>query len=71
MTGYHEQRAVLRDGEADMEIEVRGGVECDDGTTGYEVTIRPCVRVAGDGVRVMRVTAETWRSWVRAVGRLR
>lgn len=25
MSGYYEQRAVLRDGEADVEIEVRGG----------------------------------------------
>lgn len=71
MSAYHEQRAVLRDGEADVEIEVRGGVECDDGSTGYEVTIRPCVRAAGEQPRVMRVTAETWRAWTRAVGRLR
>lgn len=71
MSAYHEQRAVLRDGEADVEIEARGGVECDDGSMGYEVTVRPVVRADGERTRVMRVTAETWRAWTRAVGRLR
>jgi len=71
MSGYYEQRAVLRDGDADVEIEVRGGMEQDDGSMGYEVTVRPCVRAAGERERVMRVTAEQWRAWVRAVGRLR
>jgi hypothetical protein len=70
MTAYHEQRAVLRDCDADVEIEVRGGVECDDGSLGYEITVRPVVRAAGERERVMRVTVETWRAWVRAVGRL-
>lgn len=71
MSAYHEQRAVLRDGEADVEVEVRGGVECDDGSMGYEVTVRPVVPVDGERPRSMRVTVETWRAWTRAVGRLR
>lgn len=70
MSGYHEQRAVLRDGEADVEIEVRGGMEQDDGSIGYEITVRPCVRAAGERERVMRVPAHQWRAWVRAAGRL-
>jgi hypothetical protein len=70
VTAYHEQRAVLRDNDADVEIEVRGGVECDDGSMGYEIAVCPVVRAAGERERVMRVTVETWRAWVRAVGRL-
>lgn len=70
MSAYHEQRAVLRDGEADVEIEVRGGMEQDDGSMGYEVAVRPCVRAAGERELVMRVPVDVWRAWVRAAGRL-
>jgi hypothetical protein len=70
MSAYHEQRAVLRDCDADVEIEVRGGVECDDGSVGYEIAIRPVVRADGERERVMRVTVGEWRAWVRAVWRL-
>ena len=71
MSAYHEQRAVLRDGEADVEIEVRGGRECDDGSEGYEIVIRSCVPAADERPRSMRVPVDVWRAWVRAVGRLR
>jgi hypothetical protein len=69
MTAYHEQRAVLRDGEADVEIEVRGGVEADDGSEAYDVTVR-CDDDDG-GKITMRVPVAQWRAFVRAVGRLR
>lgn len=67
MTAYHEQRAVLRDGGAEIEIEVRGGVEADDGDEAYDVT----VRTPHPGDWTMRVPVAQWRAFVRAVGRLR
>ena len=70
MTG-HERRAVLFDAEGDLEIEVRGGRECDDGSEGYEIVIRSCVHTSGERPRSMRVPMDVWRTWVRAVGRLR
>lgn len=70
MTG-HERRAVLFDAESDIEIEVRGGRECDDGSEGYEIVIRSCVPAADERPRSMRVPVDVWRAWVRAVGRLR
>lgn len=72
MTAYHEQRAVLRDGLADVEIEVRGGVEADDGGEAYDVTVRVPAATAGEPHEMtMRVPVAQWRAFVRAVGRLR
>ena len=70
MTG-HERRAVLFDAEGDLEIEVRGGRECDDGSEGYEIVVRSCIHTSGERPRSMRVPVDVWRAWVRAVGRLR
>lgn len=72
MSGYHETRAVLRDAEAGCEIEVRGGLEADDGDAAYDVTIRGLTLTGtADDERTMRVPAAQWRAFVRAVGRLR
>lgn len=72
MTAYHEQRAVLRDGEADIEIEVRGGVEADDGSDALDVTVRVVTRLGSEPCEwTMRVPRAQWSAWVRAVGRLR
>lgn len=71
MTAYHEQRAVLRDGEADAEIEVRGGVEADDGSDALDVTMRAMSRTGHEPEWTMRVPRAQWSAFVRAVGRLR
>ncbi len=72
MSGYHETRAVLSDAEAGCEIEVRGGVEADDGSEALDVTVRevPLGR-AEPREHTMRVPVAQWRAFVRAVGRLR
>lgn len=72
MSGYHENRAVLRDAEAGCEIEVRGGLEADDGDAAYDVTIRALATIGDEhDARTMRVSQTQWRAFVRAVGRLR
>jgi len=72
MTAYHELRAVMRDGEAEVEIEVRGGVTADDDSEAYDVTVRVPTATAGEPREMtMRVPAAQWRAFVRAVGRLR
>lgn len=72
MTAYHEQRAVLRDALAGVEIEVRGGVEADDGAEAFDVTVRVPTRTDHEPHEwTMRVPVAQWRAFVRAVGRLR
>lgn len=53
---YYENRAVLRDNDADVEIEVRGGVEADDVPGGYMVTIRGLAD--GDRTVALRVRCD-------------
>lgn len=69
MSAYYENRAVLRDNETDVEIEVRGGIEADDAPGGYMVTIRGLSE--DEHEKVLRVRADVWRAFVRAVGRLK
>lgn len=71
MTAATARSEMLFDAESDLEIEVRGGRECDDGSEGYEIVIRSCVHTSGERPRSMRVPVDVWRAWVRAVGRLR
>jgi hypothetical protein len=71
MTAYHEQRAVLRDNEAMVEIEVRGGLEADDGSEALDVTIREVLVTEHTHEHTMRIPIAQWRAFVRAVGRLR
>lgn len=72
MTAYHEQRAVLRDGEAEIEIEVRGGVTADNDSEAFDVTVRVPTRTDHEPHDwTMRVPVAQWRAFVRAVGRLR
>lgn len=66
---YYENRAVLRDNDADVEIEVRGGIEADDVPGGYMVTIRGLSE--DEHEKVLRVRADVWQRFVRAVGRLK
>ena len=66
---YYENRAVLRDNDADVEIEVRGGIVADDVPGGYMVTIRGLSE--DEHEKVLRVRADVWQQFVRAVGRLR
>lgn len=71
MTAATARSELLVDAEADLMIEVRGPVECDDGSEGYEIAIRSCAPTSGERPRAMRVPVDVWRAWVRAVGRLR
>lgn len=70
MSGYHEQRAILLDNEAQLEIEVRGGVESDDMNAAYDVTVRFLGLRGESDARTMRVSVPEWRSFVAAVRRL-
>lgn len=71
MTAYTELRVVLHDNEAECEIEVRGGLEADDGTPAYDIELRLLgLRGATDPAttrRTMRVPAAQWDAFVRAV----
>lgn len=73
MTAAVGRTEVLFDANGDLMIGVRGPVECDDGSEGYEIVIQSCVHTSGERPRPrsMRVPVDVWRAWVRAVGRLR
>ena len=71
MTAATARSEMLFDADGDLMIEVHGPVECDDGSEGYEIVIRSCVHTSGERPRSMRVPMDVWRTWVRAVGRLR
>lgn len=65
---YYENRAVLRDNEYEIEIEVRGGVEADDMPDGLELVIRD---IAKSCEKRLRVSGRVWHQFVRAVARLK
>lgn len=65
---YYENRAVLRDNDAELEIEVRGGVEAGDLPNGFELTVRD---TGVSTEKRMRVPGHVWRQFVSAVGRLK
>lgn len=65
---YYENRAVLRDNDSELEIEVRGGVEADDTSNGLELVIRD---IGVSTEKRMRVPGHVWHQFVRAVGRLK
>lgn len=71
MTAAVGRTEVLFDADGDLMIGVRGPVECDDGSEGYEIVIQSCVHTSAEWPRSMRVPVDVWRAWVRAVGRLR
>lgn len=68
---YYENRAVLRDNDAEVELEVRGGVAADDLSNRLELVFRSLGDLNGSTEKRMRVSSHVWQQFIRAVGRLK